>query len=485
MFKMKNLLFCLICSTLFISCQNNKAAKSLPPQATITGNIENAINPGVTILIDGEETNLELVDGSFEYSFELDQPKLVTFRYEGIYEECFVRPGKTTSIDVNLKDPDDEESKTEISYVGDLSTENNFLSAGLDEQQLPGFRDLFAQEENTFLQTLNTYEDDFNQAIAKVQTDKTFDPDFKSLMQSQIEYEVAIQLGSYEIYHGYLTENEDFQVSELMQAQIDAIKFDNPAALESPRYQGFVENSIQQAAWNSIKDDDTMKSVPGATTIAALKIMDQKIKSKKVRELAMYQILKYALYDGLQESEMEAYDRFVSENQNESYLAQINDTKEEWQKLDPGLEAPVFAYSDIQGNQVSLADLKGKVVYIDVWATWCGPCKAEHPDLIKLEELYESNPEVAFVGVSIDEDKSAWEKMVTKDEMKGYQLHADGAWNSGIVKEYLIRGIPRFILIDSEGKIIQASAPRPSSGKVAELIDAELAKSTQEALLIR
>ena len=86
---------------------------------------------------------------------------------------------------------------------------------------------------------------------------------------------------------------------------------------------------------------------------------------------------------------------------------------------------------------------------------------------------------------TIASDKSAWETMVTKEEMKGYQLIADKAFNSGIVKDYLIRGIPRFILIDAEGKIIQASAPRPSSGKVAELIDAELAKSTQEALLVR
>jgi thiol-disulfide isomerase/thioredoxin len=485
MFKMKNLLFCLFCYTLFISCQSTVAKKSLPPEATISGTIENATKSGVTILIDGEETNLELVDGSFEYTFELNHPKLVTFIYEGINEECFVRPGKTTSIDVKLKDPEIEESKTMISYKGDLSNENNFLSNGLIEHELPGFRDLFAQDETSFLQTLEAYQEAVDQSIATAQKEKIFDADFKALIHSQAEYEVAIQLGSYESYHGYLTDNEDFQVSELISAQIDAIKLDNPAAIASSRYQGFVQNSIQQEAWNSIKDDDTRKNAPGAMTITSLKIMDQKIESKEVREIAMYQILKYALYDGLQESEMEAYDRFVTENQNESYLAQINESIEKWQKLDSGQEAPVFAYFDIQGKQVSLTDLKGKVVYIDVWATWCAPCKAEQPDLVKLEEHYASNPAVAFVGVSIDEDKSAWETMVTKEGMKGYQLIADEAWNSGIVKDYLIRGIPRFILIDAEGKIIQASAPRPSSGKVAELIDAELAKSTQEALLVR
>lgn len=482
---MKNLLFCLICSAFFVSCQNNEASKSLHPQATIIGTVQNASKPDVTVLIDGEETILELVDGSFDYSFELDHAKLVTIRGEGVYQECFVRPGKTTSIDVKLKDPNADESETEVNFIGDLATENNFLASGLDEHKLPGGRELFAQDETTFLQTISTYKDAINTAISEAQNENSFDTDFQSLMQSQAEYDIAIQLGSYEDYHAYLTENEDFQVSETLKAQIDAIKFDNPAALESSRYQGFVQNSIQQAAWSSIKDDEAQKSAPGAMTIASLKIMDQKIASKEVRELALFQIVKSAMYDGLQESEMDAYDRFVAETQNESYLAQINESIEKWQKLDPGKEAPLFAYPDIEGNLVSLADLKGKVVYIDVWATWCAPCKAEQPDLIKIEEHYASNPAVAIVGVSIDEDKSAWETMVAKDEMKGYQLHADEAWNSHIVKEYLIRGIPRFILIDSKGNIIQASAPRPSSGKVTEMIDAELSKSTQEALLVR
>jgi thiol-disulfide isomerase/thioredoxin len=303
-------------------------------------------------------------------------------------------------------------------------------------------------------------------------------------MNAQVDYDLANQYSNYERYHRYVTEDENFEISSEMESIINKIELDNPAAIEAPKYRAYVESVIQEAAWNSIKDDEELKSEPGAMTHASMSILDDRVKSPEVKDLALYQIMKSALYDGLQSEEQNAYDRFKNENQNEAYLAQINTMLNKWERLSAGKAAPGFEYPDIEGNEISLDDMKGKVVYIDVWATWCGPCKAEHPDLEKLESQYASNPSVAFVGVSIDEDKAAWEKMVAEKEMKGYQVIADNAWDSGIVKDYMIKGIPRFILIDADGKIIDASAPRPSSGKVADLIDSELKKSAKEALLV-
>ena len=130
-----------------------------------------------------------------------------------------------------------------------------------------------------------------------------------------------------------------------------------------------------------------------------------------------------------------------------------------------------FNYPDIEGNEFSLSSFKGDLVYVDVWATWCGPCKAEIPSLQKLETDYHGK-DITFMSVSVDTDKEAWQKMVAEKELGGVQLWADG-W-SKITKDYAIFGIPRFMLFDSEGNVISTNAPRPSSDDIRELLEANL-----------
>jgi thiol-disulfide isomerase/thioredoxin len=130
-----------------------------------------------------------------------------------------------------------------------------------------------------------------------------------------------------------------------------------------------------------------------------------------------------------------------------------------------------FNYPDTDGNEFSLASFKGTLVYVDVWATWCGPCKAEIPSLQKLETDYHGK-DITFMSVSVDTDKEAWENMVADKKLGGVQLWADG-W-SKITKDYAIFGIPRFLLFDAEGNVISTNAPRPSSDDIRELLDANL-----------
>jgi thiol-disulfide isomerase/thioredoxin len=137
-----------------------------------------------------------------------------------------------------------------------------------------------------------------------------------------------------------------------------------------------------------------------------------------------------------------------------------------------GKPSPLFSYENHKGGTTSLTDFKGKYVYVDVWATWCGPCKAEIPSLKKMEELYhEAN--IVFVSISVDtkKDYEKWRAFVTEKELGGVQLVADKDWSSDFVKAYMINGIPRFILIDPAGNVVQANAPRPSDPKLVVLLD--------------
>jgi thiol-disulfide isomerase/thioredoxin len=139
-----------------------------------------------------------------------------------------------------------------------------------------------------------------------------------------------------------------------------------------------------------------------------------------------------------------------------------------------GAEGFNFSYPDITGKQVAFNDLKGKVVVVDVWATWCGPCKKELPFLQKLEEEYAGNPNVVFLGVSVDEEKdfAKWQQFVKDQKLGGTQVFAKG-W-SEISKFYSINAIPRFLVFDQQGKIVDIDAPRPSEPALKKLIDQTL-----------
>lgn len=152
--------------------------------------------------------------------------------------------------------------------------------------------------------------------------------------------------------------------------------------------------------------------------------------------------------------------------QDSEFLSAVEKEKAKWNHLLKSQPAPAFTYPDIDGKPVSLSSLRGNYVYVDVWATWCGPCKTEVPYLKKLERDFSDKP-VKFVSISVDENKSAWQNMVQDQNLSGIQLFANG-W-SQITKDYLINGIPRFILIDPNGKLINANAARPSGNIREEL----------------
>lgn len=151
--------------------------------------------------------------------------------------------------------------------------------------------------------------------------------------------------------------------------------------------------------------------------------------------------------------------------------------------LPEGTPSPTFEnYINYAGGTTSLSDLKGKYVYVDIWATWCGPCKREIPSLKEVEKKFHDK-NIEFVSISVDDEKrsgtkekafESWQKMVKDKELGGIQLFSDNAWQSDFVKNYKVNGIPRFILIDPEGNIVSPDAPRPSNPMLTELLEEKL-----------
>ncbi|PCI03270.1 MAG: thioredoxin [Flavobacteriaceae bacterium] len=142
-------------------------------------------------------------------------------------------------------------------------------------------------------------------------------------------------------------------------------------------------------------------------------------------------------------------------------------------RLAKGTLSPTFVnYENNAGGTSSLDDFKGKFVYIDLWATWCGPCKKEIPFMKTLESKFHGK-NIEFLSISLDK-KSAyktWKKMIKEKEMGGVQLIADKDFASDFTMAYGVTSIPRFVLLDTEGRIIDADAARPSDPKLAVLLN--------------
>jgi thiol-disulfide isomerase/thioredoxin len=118
-----------------------------------------------------------------------------------------------------------------------------------------------------------------------------------------------------------------------------------------------------------------------------------------------------------------------------------------------GKPAPLFAQNDIQGKSVPLASFKGKYVLIDFWASWCGPCRAENPAVVKAYKHYHSKG-LDILGVSLDEDKDKWAEAIKKDQLNWAQVSDLKGWENSAAMQYGVQGIPMNFLLDPQGEII-------------------------------
>lgn len=193
-----------------------------------------------------------------------------------------------------------------------------------------------------------------------------------------------------------------------------------------------------------------------------------------------------AAYDSLK-SEYKQLDAVYFEEQDSDFKSMRKAYKDYFTEklkvrrlLATGTPSPTFTdYENHRGGTTSLSDFKGKHVYIDIWATWCGPCKVEFPYLRKLEAEYRDK-NIKFVSISVDDARrsgtienarKAWKTMVTEKKLTGVQLFTGTGWEADFVQDYKVSGIPRFILIAPDGTIVNADAPRPSSKKLTLLFE--------------
>jgi thiol-disulfide isomerase/thioredoxin len=181
-----------------------------------------------------------------------------------------------------------------------------------------------------------------------------------------------------------------------------------------------------------------------------------------IREALLYQLTKILLTVE-SKSLGTYYTDYIRDATDTVYLAEIKKIHENLERYAAGAQAPEFTYRDVDDKVISSSSLLGHYVYIDIWATWCEPCKKELPYLKALEKKYEGK-NIVFVSISVDrqQDTGKWKQFVRSNELKGLQVIADKDFSSEFIADFGINAIPRFILIGPDGKIISEDADRPS-----------------------
>lgn len=416
----------------------------------ISGKINNPLSETASIVSNDRSTlYTDTLDenNNFNIEFEVEEPVYMSFKHGRETTAMYVKPGDQIQLSIDPNEFDET-----ISYTG--SNPSNFLAKKyLVEEQIDR-RALYSLTEEEFLNNCNKYEAEIQELLTLV-VDETFKTDQKkALWLDWVNTKMM-----YPNYYEYLTGNK-LELSEGYYEYLDALDLHDAFLFENEEGYNFLKNYIAYKTEDS--DDDH--------TSAQLNFIAENIENQKHKDQASYDIVKsfienetFTTIDPLLNLFKNIHSDTIKHNELEELALDMS-------LLSPGKPALDFTYPDVDGVDVSLSDFKGSYVYVDVWATWCGPCKREIPHLVELEKDYHDK-NIVFLSVSVDEEKDldTWKNMLEEKEMGGVQLFASG-W-SKITKDYKINGIPRFMLFDKEGNIVDTRASRPSEPRTRELFD--------------
>lgn len=423
--------------------------------ARFTFNITNPQKSGkLTLTLNSNhiEREIPLTGGKGNTVIDGFKPQYATLKYGYYTRQLYLEPDKDLTITFDTKT-----FYKGITFTGVDTPINDYLNN--HRFAILGYEDA-GKPEAAFLAKADSV---YNVNISYLE--KTSLPEsFKKNEAIRLKYFSYEFLPMYKTYYQYLNKVKDFTPTDAYYQKVASLSTIDSTLLIYPEYKGFISYAVLNEAFRGKESADFNKAF---TDYLPSHVKDPKVLEYVTDNYIYGQVSGRGLdgADGL----IDFYHSYVKDP---ALTKRFDDLCAQWKALKTGEPSPTFSCPDINGKTVSLTDLKGKYVYIDVWATWCGPCRGEIPHLKKLEEDY-AGKAIAFVSLSCDQDKAAWHKMVVNDKLKGIQLYM-GTKND-FMKNYIINGIPRFILLDKDGKIIKADAPRPSTPEIRTIFNDLLA----------
>ena len=281
-------------------------------------------------------------------------------------------------------------------------------------------------------------------------------PDFARIERLRLRYAYAQPMLVYEMGHRMMTGDTTFRVGSALTDSVRELVVAREELADVPEYRDFLRFGIPLL----LQDEGVSIENSYDRTVATMRYIGERFPAGRVKQSMLRSLaLEYLQVEGVRNTE-------ELQSLANSYLTDpqmLADYRAEISRHDltaAGRPSPDFTAVDRTGRRYTLSDFRGKYLYIDLWASWCGPCKRELPHLKRLSERF-ADREILFLGLSVDSERDDWEKALDSEELPGTQLWLDPS--SSFAADYGVDGIPRFILLDKEGHIVESNMLRPSS----------------------
>lgn len=293
-----------------------------------------------------------------------------------------------------------------------------------------------------------------------------FTEGFKEHFKTRLDYEDANSLLRYSWNHPELMNDPAYL------AVLHRFNFDNPKALNSDQYINFLRE-LPYSSWRAMAHRPGLDSLEKKYYFAnQYEIRDsfaRRYFSGSCYDAALYHILNErceavtrqkstpAFASALQQLSTDI-DKAKQSLPDGEYYSRL---KEKVESLNATKKAPEFILSDITGKKVQLSDFKGKVIYIDFWATNCIPCREEIPYVKALQNRF-AGQDVVFIFVSVGDTKDKLVSFLKSKDFYGQHLIAPEGYSSEVARQYKVNSLPKYVLVNRDGTLATENAPRPS-----------------------
>lgn len=460
---MKKIVTSIAVISLLAAC-GEKAAEGKVDYAVLSGKVSSVDAKGENqklLLLQNDEVVKEIpvqADGTFRDTIREIGDNHFYYLVENPAVQTPLYLANGTNMELTLNE---EVSKTMVSGSQTKQTQylierNSFINDRINGAD----SNLFGQKPQEFKENVKAFFAELDKKLKAY----GFDEEFVKNQEKWTNYKFIEYLTIFPTYHRYTSGNEAILPDDFY-AERDGIDYDNAEEFRTiDTYRDLVRSKFYTIINNPNDAENIKKFISEVNALKSDNIRADLAKGT-FQLISPSSTVNKEIFDFINKN---VTDEKVKEAAKKAYDVAT--------KLTSGSPSPKFSnYENFNGGTTSLDDFKGKVTYIDIWATWCLPCRGEIPALKELEKKFHGK-DVAFVSISIDQNKDEWKEFVKSEDLKGVQLFAENAFESQFIQDYGIRQIPTFIIIDKEGKIVNADAPRPSSDEITGLLEGLLKK---------
>ena len=446
------------------SCQENQSTSNYTTTSevvTISGDLTGFENTKeLSFYIDKGDTSIQVsANEAFTIQLPIQQQSYFYFQLGKEYGTIYAGPGDSIQLQLNYSNFDET-----LSFSGTHKNENNYLIENylFRERELSQSKQQYENGFVAFRDWMNTMRNQLNNKLNKYpksEIDSAFVA--KEINRNNLYYFKKIVFFPSEYRH---FTNKQADLPQEFFKELSAFDDANAELLQFDSFEEVLKEklSLQQPILDKDNSQYPLQLYERATQLS----------NEQIRDRVLYNIVNNEYKFGSQEVMIQLLnDNFKEDVTNDSLLIELSKIEEKRQELRAGKQAPALEFINNSKTRKSLEDFKGKLVYIDFWATWCKPCREEIPFFNQLINEY-ADDEIVFIGISLDRDENAyenWTLFTQQKKLQGEQFIALDHQKE-TVEKYHIYGIPRYVLLDRDGKIISAFAPKPSDQDLVKSI---------------